>query len=165
LKMFYFAKLKKGFTLIELLVVISIIGVLATLIMANFNSARERARDAQRKSDLKQFQTSLENFANNNSGLFPSYTTMLSGDGLLTLCSKLGITSASNCPTDPKNEDNYVYSFISNGSGSGATDATIYMFSVMLENPKVTATPFWVICSNGRSGENSRKPTAFTCPL
>ncbi|HUV72180.1 MAG TPA: prepilin-type N-terminal cleavage/methylation domain-containing protein [Clostridia bacterium] len=54
-----FLKLK-GFTLIELLVVISILGVLAGLIVSNMAGARERARDAQRKSDLKEIQNALE---------------------------------------------------------------------------------------------------------
>src|ERR1035437_3945054 len=53
---------KKGFTLIELLIVIVIIGVLSTLLMANFIGVRQRARDAQRKSDLRQIQAALEIF-------------------------------------------------------------------------------------------------------
>jgi len=53
-------KTKNGFTLIELLVVMVIIGLLAGLILPNFMSARERARDAQRKSDLEQIQKALE---------------------------------------------------------------------------------------------------------
>lgn len=57
-------KAEKGFTLIELLIVISIIGVLAGLASFNFQQARERSRDVQRKSDLKQIQNALEIYKN-----------------------------------------------------------------------------------------------------
>src|SRR5437588_640087 len=50
----------KGFTLIELLVVIAIIGILATIVMVNVLSVRSRARDTQRKSDIRQIQSALE---------------------------------------------------------------------------------------------------------
>ncbi|NCN25789.1 prepilin-type N-terminal cleavage/methylation domain-containing protein, partial [Candidatus Falkowbacteria bacterium] len=50
----------QAFTLIELLVVIVIIGVLATLATVAVSSARGRARDAKRVSDLKQISTALE---------------------------------------------------------------------------------------------------------
>lgn len=53
-------KKKKGFTLIELLVVIAIIGLLSTLAVISLNGAREKARDAQRISDVKQMSTVLE---------------------------------------------------------------------------------------------------------
>lgn len=59
-----------GFTLIELLVVISIIGVLATLVLANFNAARERARDVTRKSDFDQIKKALRMYYNDNN-LYP----------------------------------------------------------------------------------------------
>ena len=52
--------LKKGFTLVELLIVVAIIGILSTLLMANFIGVRQRARDAQRKADLRQIQSALE---------------------------------------------------------------------------------------------------------
>lgn len=51
---------KQGFTLIELLIVVVIIGILVTLITANFVGVRQRGRDAQRKSDLGQIKSALE---------------------------------------------------------------------------------------------------------
>ena len=41
---------------------IAIIGVLATLVMANFAGVRSRARDAQRKADMKQIQLAFETY-------------------------------------------------------------------------------------------------------
>jgi len=66
-----FMKLKKGFTLIELLVVVALIGVLTTLVLANFNAARTRGRDAQRKSDLKNISTALRLYYN-DFGKYPA---------------------------------------------------------------------------------------------
>lgn len=58
---------KKAFTLIELLVVIAIIGILATLAVVSLQSARARARDSKRVADVKQMQTALELYFNDNS--------------------------------------------------------------------------------------------------
>lgn len=62
---------KKAFTLIELLVVIAIIGILATLAVVSLQSARARARDSKRVADVKQMQTALELYFNDNSS-YPS---------------------------------------------------------------------------------------------
>lgn len=58
---------RKGFTLPELLVVMSIIGTLATVGTVSYSSARASARDVKRVSDLKQVQTALELYFENNS--------------------------------------------------------------------------------------------------
>jgi general secretion pathway protein G len=67
---------KKGFTLIELLVVIAIIGLLSTLAVVALGSARQKARDSKRLSDLKQIQTALELFYTDNNS-YPVASTSI----------------------------------------------------------------------------------------
>jgi len=62
-----------GFTLIELLVVIAIIGLLSTLAVVALSSARAKARDAKRISDIKQIQSALELYFNDKNG-YPETT-------------------------------------------------------------------------------------------
>lgn len=58
----------KGFSLIELLVVAGLIGILATtvLYLVNPELQLQRARDAQRKADLRQIQTAMELYRSDN---------------------------------------------------------------------------------------------------
>ncbi|MFA5926636.1 MAG: prepilin-type N-terminal cleavage/methylation domain-containing protein [Patescibacteria group bacterium] len=57
---------KKAFTLIELLIIIVIIGVLATVAVAQYGEAKARNRDARRRADLKQISTAIEMYKINN---------------------------------------------------------------------------------------------------
>lgn len=52
--------LKRGFTLIELLVVIAIIGILASVVLASLNSARDKGTDAANKSNLNNMRAQAE---------------------------------------------------------------------------------------------------------
>lgn len=72
-----------AFTLIELLVVISIVALLASVVFASINTARAKARDAQRVIDIKQIQVALELYYAKNSRYpdpqndFPSHLNSL----------------------------------------------------------------------------------------
>lgn len=115
--------MKKGFTLIELLVVVSLIGVLSTLVIANLNSARERARDAQRKSDLRNIQTALRLYYNDEGG-YPTEATLNLVWG--TAWSNGGSVYMNLVPKDPLSPaQDYVYTY---------TDSDNYTLRACLEN-------------------------------
>lgn len=86
----------RGFTLIELLVVIAIIGILATIVMVSLNTARSKARDARRVSDIRQLQLALQMYYDAN-GSYPAALTNLTP------------TYISTVPTDPDGTSNYQY--------------------------------------------------------
>jgi len=66
-----YRKKPSGFTLIELLVVISIIGMLSSIVLASLNTARAKARDARRISDLSQIALAME-FFYDSQGRYPT---------------------------------------------------------------------------------------------
>lgn len=114
--------IKNGFTLVELLVVVSLIGVLSTLVLANLNSARERARDSQRKSDLRNIQTALRMYYNDASS-YPLAAALPWG-AVWTGAS--GATYMNTLPKDPLSPtQDYVYTYV---------DSENYTLSACLEN-------------------------------
>lgn len=154
----------KGFTLIEMLVVISLIGILAALGLVSFASAQKQARDTTRKSDLKQYQTSLEVFGNIAGGVYPSRTAAARASTVL--CTDLNVTLEPDisCSEDPKNASDatFLYNYISNGS-NGTVSATTYVLWGKIESKGTTT--YWLVCSNGKNGERTTAPSSGACPI
>jgi general secretion pathway protein G len=110
---------KKGFTLIELLVVIAIIGLLSTLAVVALGSARQKANDSKRLSDVKQIQTALELYYTDKNA-YPAGTAVNLGDDTHKCLNADGFT-ASGCaspymglvPKGPGSSEYYVYTMAS----------------------------------------------------
>ena len=158
---------QKGFTLIELLVVISIIGLLASVVLVSLNSARARARDARRISDIHQIQLALESYRTTH-GVYP-----LSGGGYragvsppndswsvsndpsgATTWATLSTLLNTSLPTDPKQvpatgKDDWLnitgsYSYSYFGHCSGKNYMLVWQTEVAkVDSPGVTCGAFY----------------------
>jgi len=98
----------KGFTLIELLIVVAIIGVLSTFLMTNFIGVRQRARDAQRKSDVRQLQSALEMYRADQ-GVYPLKANFPNCGSSFASGSQVYMTTVPCDPTNSYNGGNYFY--------------------------------------------------------
>lgn len=126
---------RKGFTLIELLIVIAIIGLLSTLAVVALVNARAKGRDAKRMTDLKQVQTALELYYNDNEaypGQAESVGTPITnatlGSGSYACLNKTGFHAAGCAEpymgtvlADPLQSQIYYYSGSSTGYYINAT--------------------------------------------
>jgi len=118
--------MKKAFTLIELLVVIAIIGILASMVLVGLNGTRAKARDAQRKSDLRQLKAALElYYSDQNPNHYLESTTATAADSAVT---GLDSNYIKKVPTDPSGTKPYLYQ-----TDTGGKNYAVY---AALENPK-----------------------------
>lgn len=159
---FYTKKQNRGFTLIELLVVIAIIGILSSVVLASLNSARAKARDAFRKSEMKQLQLALELYLDSNNA-YPStggqwWGMSVNGGSRTTSGANAYIpgltpTYISVLPADPSGQtsgwsgflyrsDGTNYKLLSNATGPESFPSTGQPFY-----DPVRPTWAWMICS------------------
>jgi prepilin-type N-terminal cleavage/methylation domain-containing protein len=99
---------KKGFTLIELLVVISIISLLSSVVLSSLNSARVKARDAQRKTTLHQLANANELFRG-DIGYYAGTAGWFGNPGHGGLDAAFVPAYISVVQDDPKSAGSYMY--------------------------------------------------------
>jgi len=153
-----------GFTLIELIMVMVILGILSSIAIYTMPNATKRARDARRKSDIRQYLNALEVFANKYNGFYPDVTTSCDASSDACVCGYVGMSGG--CPDDPNQPVNH-YFYQSNGiHNNGGSDATQFVLYATLEVTNDTGdTQYWVSCSNGRNGVTTNQPTDSACPV
>jgi len=166
---------ENGFTLLELIIVMAIISMLAGFGISKFPGLQKSSRDTQRKSDLKQYQTALESYANRKGGFYPSRTAATFASDINGVTPNLCTTdlNMNQCPADPKRGQTVCssgscdYYYISNGVNGSAT-ATMFVLYSRLERQVNGNNVFFVTCSGGKTGTinvSSWATPSSTCPL
>jgi len=130
---------KSAFTLIELLVVIAIIGILATVSIISLSNARAKSRDAKRAGDIKQVQTALELFFNDNNR-YPTATEWESGQIYSTSTTGTS-TYMQVIPSAPTPNDGSCSANQNSISYNPSPDGSSYSISICLGNTTGTLTP------------------------
>ena len=100
--------MKKQFTLIELLVVIAIIAILAAMLLPALSAARERARNANCVSKLKQIGLAAFMYSGDNKDYMP-ISTVDSSNGRVYA---MGTYMQSPQPTNPVQPPNLLISYL-----------------------------------------------------
>jgi len=130
----------KGFTIVELLIVIVVIGILAALVVVTYSGIQAKARDTERKTDIKALHGQLEAYQAQN-GKYPTLANV--NDPTFRSTNMKGLDAAALA--DPKNPASqtlvaapaanaYAYAVAPAACDNGAGgDCTSYTLTATLE--------------------------------
>jgi len=140
-------RLKFGFTLIELMVVISIIGLLASVVMANLSTSRLKAADARRIADFRNVKVALELYHNKynqyppSPNNYPPYNHQ--ADFIAVANALVAEGFLSHVPQDPKDPINsYMAWDYASGPAGLIIVATLEGITPTTEGPNNSCRPF-----------------------
>jgi prepilin-type N-terminal cleavage/methylation domain-containing protein len=129
--------LNRGFTLIELLVVIAIIGILASVVLASLNSARDKGADAAIKSTINNVRAEAAIHFEDN-GNYDAFCASLADASAAV--NSAGGTGSWTCNTD-------------------ASPSTIYAVSGQLSDP----TEYYCVDSSGSASTTAAAASGGSC--
>ena len=159
-------------SLLEVLVVVAIIGLVGLLAVFAVNAARSKERDSTRLANVRQIQSGLEDFFNENNA-YPTGAALPLGDSTLSAC--LGVSGfLGNCSAEkatimrtvPRTYEDGLHGAVACGSParnafcySASNQGASYAIQIELENPLVGAG-----LQKGVNCAVPGKMTAGACP-
>ncbi len=151
--------MRKGFSLIELLVVITIIAVLVGVALPNFLGARQRARDAKKKAELRELKSALRLYYNDFNS-YPSGTGLyINGCGATgtSQCARTGPFQAGPVGGETVYMKNLPADYNYNRHPLKPTDTDDYLSKVVLDN----ASDSDIAASQARCGYPTPTPLEY----
>lgn len=147
------SKKTQGFTLIELLVVIAIIGVLASVIVMNLTSTKDKSANAGVKANLTTVRSQAEIYYTNNNYSYGTYSGQcpsIAGSGNVFVDSKMvgAINSAKG---------------VGGGSAVCWANGTQWSVAVQLKSPEGISN-FWCVDSTAAGKGTVSAPSGTICP-
>ena len=151
-----------GFTLIELLVVISIIGLLASVVLASLTDARRSAKDSVMKQQVRSMATIFE-LERNETGAYQNYLNQGPGNSIGPKCADKNFVG--------KYADKILElceSIVSQAEFTSNTVAIIHVRNTELRDGKHYSVGAWLNNGNwycvGSSGKTSEGPIDVDAP-
>ena len=87
--------MKKGFSLVELMIVVAVLGILAAIVVPQFQSQATEAKESAAKSNLRTLRGAIELYTAQHSGIPPGYP--------------------NNNPTESPSMDSFATQMVTNG--------------------------------------------------
>lgn len=146
--------MKRFFTMVELLIVISIIIILAALLLPALRTVKEKGRQIQCMSNLKQIGTGMIFYANDNNGYLPSLYD--SSAWYAKIDYHLNNTRIFLCPSFPNAVYGTALSYGYNAQGLGTLDtsqSSLAPFYMKIEQIKTPSNIIAVADSNKAGSE------------
>lgn len=144
----------KGFTLIELLVVIAIIGILAAVVLASLNSARDSANDASVKSQLANMRAQAEIFYTQNGNY-------AAADGTEGQCTDDADSSPSILTADETGSIANLIAGVDGNNGSASVTCSVQTDQWAVSSALADGTAF---CVDSTGSSASSTASGGVCP-
>ncbi len=152
--------LKKGFTLIELLVVVAIIGILASVVLASLNTARNKGADAAIKANLANLRAQAALFYDNNNNTYGVANAAIQSIAGTNTCAAAAGTMLATSSAASTGDVTFCNGVVAAANSSGASAVVNILAQSWVVGVPLKQTPAAWQCVDGEGSSKTILGTA-----